>query len=79
MTGIAMSWISHDPVPLIASAFISAVFIGGYEYMIRHPATEDGISQIPCDLDPTEPVQGSFAGYAEALSPERAENEYEVA
>lgn len=43
---IAMGWaLSHDDrsvKPLIASILISATFVGGYEYMIRHPATDDG-------------------------------------
>ncbi len=40
-TGGAMTYISKDPVPLVASAIICVVFIGGYEYMIAHPATGD--------------------------------------
>lgn len=39
-TGGAMTYISGDPVPLVASGLICAVFIGGYEYMMAHPATE---------------------------------------
>lgn len=38
-TGWAASAQSGDPTPLIASILISAIFIFGYEYMIRHPAT----------------------------------------
>lgn len=44
-TGGAMSYISGDPVPLVSSAVICAVFIGGYEYMIAHPATGDSKSK----------------------------------
>lgn len=40
-TGGAMTYISKDPVPLIASGVICGVFIFGYEYMIAHPSTED--------------------------------------
>lgn len=39
-TGAAVTAQSGDPVPLIASVLISAVFIAGYEYMIAHPATD---------------------------------------
>lgn len=41
-TGAAMTYISKDPVPLVASVAISGIFVFGYEYMIAHPATEDG-------------------------------------
>lgn len=40
-TGGAMTYISGDPVPIIASVAISGVFIFGYEFMIAHPATDD--------------------------------------
>lgn len=43
---IAMGWAVSNQTkrstPLIASIAISAVFVGGYEYMIAHPSTEDG-------------------------------------
>jgi len=42
---IAMGWaLSHEDKsvqPLVASVLISLTFVGGYEYMIRHPATDD--------------------------------------
>jgi protein-S-isoprenylcysteine O-methyltransferase Ste14 len=42
---VAMGWVisSHTKraTPLMASIAISAVFVGGYEYMIAHPSTED--------------------------------------
>lgn len=42
---VAMGWaLAHDDrssKPLLASVAISLVFVGGYEYMIRHPATDD--------------------------------------
>jgi hypothetical protein len=45
---VAMGWaLSHEDKstkPLIASVLISMVFVGGYEYMIRHPATDDETS-----------------------------------
>lgn len=40
-TGAAVSHRTGDPVPLIASLGICAVFIGGYEYMIAHPSKDD--------------------------------------
>jgi hypothetical protein len=40
-TGAAVSYQQRDIFPLLASAMISAVFIAGYEYQIRHPSTED--------------------------------------
>jgi hypothetical protein len=41
-TGAAVSAQQEDPVPLIASILITLIFIGGYEYMIKHPASQDG-------------------------------------
>lgn len=32
---------SRSNLPLLASMLICAIFVGGYEYMIVHPATED--------------------------------------
>jgi hypothetical protein len=40
-TGAAVSYQQRDIFPVLASALISAVFIAGYEYQIRHPSTED--------------------------------------
>jgi len=43
---IAMGWAVSNQTkratPLLASVLISAIFVGGYEYMIAHPSTEDG-------------------------------------
>jgi hypothetical protein len=39
-TGWAVSNNTGRGAPLIASLAISGVFVGGYEYMIAHPATE---------------------------------------
>lgn len=41
-TGFAVSFRSASKLPLYASLLICAIFIGGYEYMIAHPASEDG-------------------------------------
>ena len=41
-TGWAVSYRQVSNAPLFASAVICGVFIFGYEYMIAHPATEDG-------------------------------------
>jgi hypothetical protein len=40
-TGAAVSARSSGNAALYASVLIAAIFVGGYEYMIRHPATED--------------------------------------
>ena len=40
-TGFAVSFRSASKLPLYASILICAIFIGGYEYMIKHPATDD--------------------------------------
>jgi hypothetical protein len=40
-TGAAVSWRSKNPFGIMSSLIISGVFIGGYEYMIAHPATEN--------------------------------------
>lgn len=41
-TGAAVSYRTGEPMPFFASLAICAVFIGGYEYMIAHPSTDDG-------------------------------------
>ena len=48
-TGAAVTYQQGDPFPIIMSLLISAVFIAGYEYQIRHPSSEDGDaeSQVP--------------------------------
>lgn len=43
-TGAAVSARTGDRTALLASLGICAVFIGGYEYMIQHPATDDAPS-----------------------------------
>lgn len=43
-TGLAVWRQSGDLTPLVASIAITALFIAGYEYMIAHPATQDGQS-----------------------------------
>lgn len=50
-TGLAVSMRSEGNLPLYASIAICAVFIGGYEYMIAHPSSQDqGGSKI--DVQP---------------------------
>lgn len=39
-TGAAVTAQQGDPVPLAASILICLIFIAGYEYMIRNPATD---------------------------------------
>ena len=41
-TGFAVSFRSSSKLPLYASILICGIFIAGYEYMIAHPATDDG-------------------------------------
>jgi hypothetical protein len=43
-TGWAVSSRSANNTALWISLGISAVFVSGYEYMLRHPSTEDGES-----------------------------------
>jgi len=40
-TGAAVSRSMKDPIPFLASAAISGIFVGGYEYMIANPSSED--------------------------------------
>lgn len=39
-TGWSVSNSTGRSAPLMAAVGISAIFVGGYEYMIAHPATE---------------------------------------
>lgn len=39
-TGWAVSNTTGRGTPLLAAIGISAIFVGGYEYMIAHPATD---------------------------------------
>ena len=41
-TGAAISYHTGSAVPWWVSVATCAVFVGGYEYMIAHPATQDG-------------------------------------
>lgn len=41
-TGAAVSYRSASKLPLYASLAICGIFVAGYEYMIAHPAIEDG-------------------------------------
>ena len=47
LTGAAVTYQQRDPFPIIASAIIATVFIAGYEFQIRHPATEDNAAAAP--------------------------------
>jgi hypothetical protein len=40
-TGWAVSARQTSNVPLYVSILISSIFVLGYEYMLRHPSTED--------------------------------------
>lgn len=40
-TGWAITYHTKSPLPLLVSLLTCGVFIGGYEYMIRHPSSED--------------------------------------
>jgi hypothetical protein len=40
-TGAAVSYRTKQRLPFIAAAAICAVFVGGYEYMIANPSSED--------------------------------------
>lgn len=40
-TGAAVSATTGRRLPLIASAAISGIFVGGYEYMIANPSKDD--------------------------------------
>jgi protein-S-isoprenylcysteine O-methyltransferase Ste14 len=46
-TGAALTVQTKSPVPWWISVGICAVFIGGYEYMIAHPATNDTPPGVP--------------------------------
>lgn len=38
--GVAVADAHDSIVPFVAAVLISAIFVGGYEYMISHPAIE---------------------------------------
>jgi hypothetical protein len=40
--GVAVAKEHRSSMPLIAALAICGIFVGGYEYMIAHPSTEDG-------------------------------------
>lgn len=40
-TGAAVSYRTESKLPLLASLAICGVFVGGYEYMIANPSSED--------------------------------------
>ncbi len=43
-TGAAVSYRTRTRLPLLASLAICGIFIGGYEYMIANPSTDDDAS-----------------------------------
>lgn len=49
-TGAAVAMRSDNNAAFWASVAIAATFVGGYEYMIRHPATEDADAAAPVRL-----------------------------
>lgn len=50
-TGVAISSQTKSPIPLWISVATSAIFVGGYEYMIAHPAKADsGPSGLPPNI-----------------------------
>jgi len=61
-TGGAVSYQQKDVFPLAASILISAIFIAGYEYQIRHPSTEDGTRATTAAPAPlTNPAGAAWA------------------
>jgi hypothetical protein len=40
-SGIGLSYITSNPLFIYSGIIISAFFVAGYEWMIRHPARED--------------------------------------
>lgn len=46
-TGAAISWQTKSSVPWWISVGTCAVFVGGYEYMITHPAADESSGSIP--------------------------------
>ena len=49
-TGFAVSFRSSSKLPLYASILICAIFVGGYEYMIAHPAKNDSGGELPVQV-----------------------------
>lgn len=46
-TGLAASWLTGSPLPLIGAAVISGVMVAGYEYSIANPATDHALKHDP--------------------------------
>jgi hypothetical protein len=49
-TGAALSTQTKSGVPFWISVAICAVFVGGYEYMIQHPAAKDSGGGLPSGM-----------------------------
>jgi hypothetical protein len=58
-TGAALSTQTKSPVPFWISVAICGIFIGGYEYMIAHPAAGGSEEQSP-------PIQPSALHWGKA-------------
>jgi hypothetical protein len=50
-TGVAISYHTKSGLPFWISLLTSAVFVAGYEYMIAHPAKEDGGPGLPANMN----------------------------
>lgn len=46
-TGLAVDHYTSSSIATLASVGICLVFVAGYEYMMAHPATEDGEREEP--------------------------------
>lgn len=49
-TGFAISYHTGSQLPLIVSIATCVIFVGGYEYMIQHPATDDTPDGLPVNM-----------------------------
>lgn len=48
-TGAAISYHTKSNIPLWVSIATCGVFVGGYEYMMQHPASEDEDEKSPLE------------------------------
>ena len=48
-TGAAVPSVTKSKAPLLASIGISALFVGGYEYMMANPSSDDDDQANPVD------------------------------
>lgn len=54
-TGYAVSCTTGDHTPFLASILIAGIFVGGYEYMILHPAKSDSVPETTTNAVPAYP------------------------